>query len=430
MKTVIKNIKLQKDSYGETIQNGMIVYEDNIITYAGKRFDTDVSEFSHVIDGKESLAIPGLINCHSHAPMVILRNIANDMTLNDWLFDHIIPTEAKLKNDDYYWGTMLAACEMIASGTTCFCDMYLNMEQCAQAVIDSGMRANISKNTLTSDRALERGLIFDEKSFRSFINEYNGAGNGRIKTSMEIHSLYLYEYDMIKRSVELAVDTSQPIHIHILETLFEKESMEAKYKKRVLETLNELGIFQVPVIAAHMVHIDDKDIEFLKGRAVYPVHNPTSNLKLASGVSPVDRMLKAGIKVCIGTDGAASNNNLNMIEEMHIASLIHKGVNMDSKCVNAKETFEMATKNGAEALGFKTGKLEPGFLADIVLLNETGYHNIPGNGDTVSRLVYSMQGSDVNTVIIDGKTVMRNNEIIGMDTEKIIYEVKRIRNGL
>ncbi|HBN84242.1 MAG TPA: N-ethylammeline chlorohydrolase [Clostridiales bacterium] len=360
----------------------------------------------------------------------MLRNIANDMKLEDWLFGRILPLEANLQGDDYYWGTMLAACEMISSGTTCFLDMYLDMEQCAQAVLDSKMRANISKNTLTSDKKTDRGTIFDGKAYEQFVKKYRGAGNGRITTSMEIHSLYLYEPELIKQSVDLAVETNSIIHIHVLETQDEKKNIEAKYKMRALEAMDRMGMFNVPVVAAHMVHVDDVDIQFMKDKSIYPVHNPTSNLKLASGVSPVDRMLKEGICVCLGTDGAASNNNVNMIEEMHIASLIHKGVNRDSKLVSARETFQMATLNGANALNSKIGKLEEGSPADIVLLDETGIHNAPGFGDPVEQIVYSMQGSDVKTVIIDGETVMKNREIIGLDTEKIIAEVKSIRKRL
>ena len=171
------------------MDDGMIIYEGNLITYAGKRTEAQ-GPFDQIIDGKGCIAIPGLVNCHCHAPMVILRNIANDMKLEDWLFGHIIPIEARLAGDDYYWGTMLAACEMISSGTTCFLDMYLDMEQCAKAVIDSKMRANISKNTLTSDSRIERGTLFDKQGYESFLKEYHGAANNRIRVSMEIHSLY------------------------------------------------------------------------------------------------------------------------------------------------------------------------------------------------------------------------------------------------
>jgi 5-methylthioadenosine/S-adenosylhomocysteine deaminase len=429
MKGLIKNVKLVRDAESEVMDDGMIIYEENLITYAGKRTEAQ-GPFDQIIDGKGCIAIPGLVNCHCHAPMVILRNIANDMKLEDWLFGHIIPIEARLAGDDYYWGTMLAACEMISSGTTCFLDMYLDMEQCAKAVIDSKMRANISKNTLTSDSRIERGTLFDKQGYESFLKEYHGAANNRIRVSMEIHSLYLYDYDRIKESVDLAAETNSTIHIHVLETADEKRSLESKFGKRVLETMEELGMFRVPVIAAHTVHVDDADISFMKDKRIYPVHNPTSNLKLGSGISPVDKMLKEGICVCLGTDGAASNNNLNMIEEMHIASLIHKGVHRDSKLMSARETFRMATENGGKALGFPIGKLERGYLADIVLLDETGFHNVPGSGDPIAQIVYSMQGSDVKTVIIDGETVMRDREILCMDTERIKAEVKRIRKRL
>ena len=282
--------------------------------------------------------------------------------------------------------------------------MYLHMDQVAKAVADTGIRANLSKNPLDFD---ENGKIIKEDY--SFFENWNNAENGRIKTSFEVHSVYLLM--RIKLNQQNVQKLGARINIHILETVREREDSFKKYKMSPAEIALKTGILDVPVTAAHCVHLSPKDIEIIKEKKVDVVHNPSSNLKLGSGIAKVPELLKSEINVALGTDGAASNNNLNMLEEMHLAALIHKGVNMDPTCVSAYDVLNMATVNGAKALDFEgeIGVIKEGMKADVILI-DMDKPICPVN-DLVSAVVYSVQGSDVDTVIIDGNIVMEKENL-------------------
>ncbi|GAE90153.1 amidohydrolase [Acetivibrio straminisolvens] len=376
-----------------------------------------------VIDAKGKLVMPGFVNAHTHSGMTILRNFANDLALEDWLFGNVLPVEEKLTPEDIYWGTLLGITEMIKSGTTTFADMYLHMEEVAKAVSETGIRANLCRSPLKdSNKSAEDAVRCFE-----YFKKWNNSFNGRIKVYVEVHSVYLFDEPSLKMSAQVAKQINTGIHIHVQETLKECEDSIKKYGMSPAEICCETGIFDVPVIAAHCVHLSDRDMEIIKEKGVNVIHNPTSNLKLGSGIAKVDEMLKNGINVALGTDGAASNNNLNMIEEMHLAALIHKGVHMDPTLVDASTALKMATVNGAKALGFEgeIGEVSKGMKADLILIDMDKAHLCPVN-DPVAATVYSAQGSDVDTVIIDGNIVMENRELKTIDEEKVKFNVKEI----
>jgi 5-methylthioadenosine/S-adenosylhomocysteine deaminase len=429
MNILIKNIGIiTGDHENSFIKNGNIGIRDGIIDFveapeeALKHFKADKT-----IDGNNKLAMPGLVNAHVHSPMGILRNYADDLALEEWLFGKIIPAEALLSPEDVYWGASLGILEMLKSGTTCFADMYLHMDEVARAVMESGIRANISKGPLVSGLRGNQGISVDVEGCTEFFKNWNNKGNGRIKTSVEIHSVYLYKEEALRDAAALAKQLNSGIHIHVLETKTERETILKQYGKSSAEVCLAFGIFDVPVIAAHCVHLNNIDLGILKEKQVNVAHNPSSNLKLGSGIAAIPDMLDRGINVCLGTDGAASNNNLNLFEEMHITSLLHKGVNSNPLLMNADQVIKMATVNGATSLGFgaEIGRLSKGMKADLILLDMDKPHLCPVN-NPLSAVVYSEQGSDVDTVIVDGNILMENRQMKAMDEEKIMYKVKQI----
>jgi len=371
--------------------------------------------------------MPGLINSHTHIGMSLLRNYADDLPLFDWLSKKIWPAEDKLNSNDIYWGSLLSMVEMIQSGTTTFCDMYFIMDEVAKGVEESGMRA-----------MLTRGLVEDKNDPDKKLNEarglhknWHGKANGRIRTMVAPHAPYTCSDEFLLKTIELARELNTGIHIHLSETKNEVEDSYKLHGKSPIKHVYDLGMFDVHTLAAHCVHVDDNDIELMVEKNVYPVNNPGSNLKLASGFAPVDKMLKKGIKVALGTDGSSSNNNLNMFEEINLAALVNKAVNMDAVSVPALTAIEMATINGAKALGWddEIGSIEKGKKADLILVDLNKAHLYPRH-NIISSIAYSAGGSDVDTVIIDGKIIMENRIIKTLDVEKIMFMAEKCGKDL
>jgi len=426
---LIKNIDVVTcDESCKVVKNTNIAIKENTIYYIGTD-EEKLREFKadNVIDGRNKLAMPGLINTHTHTAMTIMRNYGNDLPLEEWLFNKILPVEAKLTEEDIYWGTMLGIAEMIKTGTTTFTDMYYQMDTVAKVVEDTGMRANLCRNAFkfigNEDEMVRNQIPVCVEYFKNWHNK----ANGRIKVYVEIHSVYLCDEVGLTESAKLAKELGTGIHIHLLETFKEREDGIKRYGMNPAEVCLKTGVFDVPVIAAHCVHLTDSDFDILKEKGVSVAHNPTSNLKLGSGIANVPLMLKKGINVALGTDGASSNNNLDMFEEMHIAALIHKGVNMQPTLVTAEEVLKMATVNGAKAIGFgnEVGQIKEGYKADIILIDMDKPHIVPVN-DYISALVYCVQGSDVDTVIVDGNILMENRVLKTIDEEKVKSKVKEI----
>jgi len=375
-----------------------------------------------IINGKNFLCLPGLINCHTHAAMTLLRSYADDLPLMYWLEKKIWPIEARLTGEDVYWGTLLALIEMIKSGTTTFNDMYFYMDETAQAVEKIGMRACLARGLVGIGNQAEKGL---EES-RAFIEKWQEGAGGRIKVWLGPHAPYTCPPSYLKKVITLAQEYDVGIHIHVSETKDEIAQIEKKYKKTPVGYLQEIGLFQFPVLAAHCVHLTDEDINLLAESGISIAHNPESNMKLASGIAPVAKLRAAGITVGLGTDGAASNNNLDMFGEMRTAALLHKVVNEDPLVLPASEVILMATRDGARALGLENevGMLKPGLKADLILINLNQAHLFPRH-NLVAHLVYAAQGHDVDTVIIDGKVVMEHRKILTVDEELVRAEVEK-----
>ncbi|MBU5313935.1 amidohydrolase [Tissierella carlieri] len=414
MSILIKNIKLvPMDGKNELIESTNIYIVDNKIMHIGEiREDLHVEK---IIDGNNKIAMPGLINAHTHIGMSLLRNFADDLPLHDWLTKKIWPTEAKLNADDIYWGSLLSMVEMIQGGTTAFCDMYFFMDEVGKGLEESGMRGVLTRGLIEDDQAQ---IKLNET--RELFKNWHSRGNGRIKVMVAPHAPYTCSPDFLKESFKLAKELNTGIHIHLSETKKEVDDSFKLYGKSPIKHVYDLGLLDTHTIAAHCVHVDDNDIEIMREKNVYPVNNPGSNLKLASGFAPVDKMLKRGISVALGTDGSSSNNNLNMFEEINLAAIINKAVNLDAVSVPAISALEMATINGAKALNWdkEIGSIELGKKADLILIDIDKPHLYPHH-NIISSLAYSVQASDVDTVIVDGKIIMENRQIKTLDVEKI-----------
>lgn len=391
------------------------------ITNDPEQIDSFIRKYENkvdILDGREKLVMPGLVNTHTHSPMTLLRNIGSDLPLENWLFDEIIPREGKLTPRDIYYGSLLGQIEMIRSGTVSFIDMYEPLETIAEAVSKSGLKAVLSVAALHNDWS--SGNRITEKCFEhaeNLIKRWNGGENGRIRLACEIHSVYLYDHRLLKEVVSFAKEQALGINMHLHETQKEiRDCMEAT-GMRPVEFFESIGAFDVPVMAAHCVHTEPKDLKILRNHRAAVSVNITSNLKLASGVPPLPELLAAGIRVGLGTDGCASNNNLNLFEEMHLAGILYKGLSGDPTAVSPEQAI------GAATFG---SEIREGVDADLILIDMAAPHLTPVN-DIKSVIVYSMQASDVDTVIVAGKILMQNRELKNLDEERIIYEVKHVK---
>jgi 5-methylthioadenosine/S-adenosylhomocysteine deaminase len=426
MNILIKNATLlSMGDKEEPVENVEVAIEKDKIKYIGEVPEDFYAE--KVIDARESLVMPGLIDGHTHIAMSLFRNYADDLPLMEWLKTRIWPLEEKLTAQDVYWGSMLGVAELIRSGVTCFSDMYFFMEETAKAVEEAGIRAVLARGLVGGDN--DDGRRFEEtrKLYKSW---HNGAG-GRIKVMVGPHAPYTCSPGYLRKVVELARELNVGIHIHIAESADEVEESLKNYGKSPVRHIYDLGLFDIPTVAAHCVHLSDEDIEILAENKVSVVNNPTSNLKLASGFAPVEKMIKKGINVALGTDGPSSNNNLNMFEEMNLAAIINKSVNHDATSIPAITAIKMATVNGAKALGLEKeiASIEVGKKADLIIIDTQKPHFYPRH-NIISALAYSAQASDVKTVIVDGKIVMEDYEIKTIDTERIMFETEKAAKDL
>lgn len=411
----------------QTVIRGYMLIEGDRITYIGQDRPEGV-EGAETFDGKGLLFLPGLINTHGHAAMSLLRGYGDDMVLQEWLGQKMWPMEAKFTGEDVYWGTALSAIEMLKSGTTTFLDMYDHMDQVASVVEQSGMRAVLTRGVIGLCPPEEQQRKLDEAIL--FARNWHGKANGRITTMMSPHAPYTCPPDYIEKIVQAAHDLDLPLHTHMSETRAEVEQNVRDYGVRPAQHLLNLGLFSRPSLLAHAVHLTDEEIAMLAEHDVAVSHNPGSNLKLASGVARVPELLQAGVTVSLGTDGAASNNNLDMFEEIRLAALIHKGVSGDPTAIPAAEALRMGTVYGAKSLFLEdTGVLAAGMKADFIALNLQQAHFLPKT-DYISHAVYSAAGQDVEHVWVDGKQVVKSRECLTLDEEKILFEAQRAFEGL
>ncbi len=422
MGIVLKNIlAVLPEGEKDVVKETDIYIEGSRIAAIGRKPEGFMEE--KVIDGKDRLAIPGLINCHTHSYMSFMRNVADDLSFMDWLFGSIDPIEQKMTDEDTYWGACLAIIEMMKSGTTCFNDMQMNIHQTTRAVKESGMRAVISRG-LVGEGDNEAGQMRLSQAYE----ERDAAKDcDRLTFMLGPHAPYTCDDAYMRIISEEAKKNHMGIHVHLSESESEIQQIKEKYGCSPIEMADKNGLFDVPAIAAHCVQITESDMDILKEKNVSVVTNPASNMKLGNGFAPVPRMMEKGINVCLGTDGAASNNSLNLFHELNLLTLIHKGVNRTPQCVSAREGLRIATINGAKALGLakETGSLEVGKKADIAILDLKTPSLTPRN-NLIAGLSYSANGSEVETVIIDGKVTMENRKVLTLDEELVYQKINEI----
>lgn len=411
----------------DVIRETSLYIENDRITGIGDKPSGFTAD--QVIDGTDKLVIPGLINCHTHSYMSFMRNVADDLSFMDWLFGTIDPIEQQMTDEDTYWGANLAIIEMMKSGTTCFNDMQMNIHQTTRAVKESGMRAVICRGLVGSGND-EAGQM----RLRQAYEERDAAKDcDRLTFKLGPHAPYTCDDEFLKIVAAEAKKENMGIHVHLSESESEISQIREKYGCTPIALAEKCGIFDVPAIAAHCVQVTDEDIDILKRKNVSVVTNPASNMKLGNGFAPIAKMLDAGVNVCLGTDGAASNNCLNMFHELSLLTLIHKGTGKTPQCVSAKEGFRIATINGAKALGLEKeiGSIETGKKADLAILDLNTPSLTPRN-NLLAGLSYSANGSEVDTVIVNGQITMENRKILTMDEKQVYKKIQDIivRMGL
>jgi 5-methylthioadenosine/S-adenosylhomocysteine deaminase len=411
----------------EVIDHPLIGIKDGKIEFVtGKDNDgAHLYTAKKVLNATGSIIMPGLINTHTHLPMVCFRGLADDLPLMDWLNNHIFPAEARFVNRDMvYAGAMLAIAEMILSGTTTFCDAYFYESCVARAAIDSGMRAVVCQGFI--DLPNPNDLVKIADIAERFINKWQKEGPLLIP-ALACHSPYTCAPETLSRIKYVARKAEVPYNIHISETKDEVVLIRKRYGKTPVKYLRDLDVLDDRTVAAHCNWLEDDEIEILRDCNVKVSHNPESNMKLAAGCAPIPIMIQKGITVGLGTDGCASNNDLDMFREMGTTAKLHKVIRMDPTVMDAKTVLKMATINGARVLGLENriGSIEPGKSADIIIVDIKKPHLTPMY-NCYSQLVYSASGSDVKTSIIGGRIIMHERELLHVDLPSIMYEVKKI----
>lgn len=380
--------------------------------------------FDQEIDGEGKLLSPGFVNAHTHLAMTLFRGKAADIPLMRWLEEEIWPVEKKLTPDDAYWFSCLGLVEMIRSGTVAFADMYFYMEETARAAEQAGLRALLSCGIIAPEK--ER-IAPELATAETFARAWNGAAEGRIRTALSPHAPYTCLPEVWKEATALARELRIPIHTHVAETRDEVARMHEQTGQSPVQWLEGLGVFSVPTLAAHCVHVSEKDRNILAAHRVAAVHCPTSNAKLACGIAPVTAMLSMGVNVALGTDGVGSAGDLDMVEEMRLAALFGKLKQDDPESVPAQEVHRMATSRGAAALGWgdETGTITEGRWADGILVSRKGAHMVPGYNPLMD-LVYSAGKADVDTVFVDGRFLMLEGRLLTLDEERIKAKCKAL----
>ena len=377
-----------------------------------------------IIDATDKILLPGLVNTHTHLSMTLFRGLADDLALDEWLNDNIWPVEANLNGYYCFIGALLGAVELIKSGTTTFSDMYFYMEDVAKAVDESGLRAVLSYGMIDFGDEEKRKAEIEENM--NLFKNCNDTADGRIKVFFGPHSPYTASEELLKEVRRLADETGIGIHIHVSETQKEIDDVSAEKGLRPFEYLDSIGLLGPDVVCAHSVWLSDREIEIIKEKDVKISHNPCSNMKLASGIAPVSKLLENDICVAIGTDGASSNNNLDLIEELKTASLLQKVATLDPKVLTSDEAVAMGTINGARALGLddEIGTVEVGKKADLILIDTNCANMVPDSSNLSSNIIYAANGSNVDTTICNGQILMENKELTTLDEQEIYQKAR------
>ncbi len=410
---LIKNIRLYTGE--ETYENGAVLTDGDVIIYAGDAKTMTAPPLNGkkitVLDGGGGICMPGLANTHTHAPMVLLRGLGSGLPLGPWL-DTVVPVEGKFTPDIIYTGTVLGIMEMIRNGVTAFADMYFHCEDMIRAVLDTGIRANITRGSS------DPGGV----EYHRMLREKYADASDNLRIYMGLHAEYTSDEKTARLAAETAKELGVGVHVHVSESASEVEGCVERRGVTPVRYFERLGLFDSPAIAAHTVHLDDEERAILASHGVTSVHCPASNLYLGSGISDVKALSEAGVNVALGTDGAASNNTLDLFREMRLAALLAKHKTGDPSALSAKDVIKMATVNGMRAMGFEnTGILKAGMTADLILLDGRALH-LRGAGGIESDIVYSAAGGDVKLTMAAGKVLYCNGEYLTVDFERMRYE--------
>ncbi|MBI3671118.1 MAG: amidohydrolase [Acidobacteria bacterium] len=414
------------DAERRVLEDAAVAVRGDTIVAVGPRAELEARYVpARRIDARGRLVLPGLINGHNHAPMTLLRGLKDDVTLQDWLQNYIFPAESRNVNEEFVArGTRLAALEMIRGGTTTYADMYYFEDAIARETKAAGLRAVLGETILDfpapDNKNLAQALAYTE----NFLKRWKG--DPLIRAAVAPHSVYLCSEKTLKESAALARRYGAPILIHLSETKREVDEIRAQYGLSPPQHLEKVGVLGPDVLAAHCIWVDAADMALLARRQVGCVHNPSSNMMLASGVAPVVEMRAAGVRLGLGTDGpAGSNNDLDLMEEMDLAAKLQKVTRMDPRALGAEQALEMATIGGAKALHMEEeiGSLETGKKADLVLLGISAPHAVPMY-QVYSQIVYALKASDVETVVIAGRTVMENRRVLTLNEAEVVARAR------
>jgi 5-methylthioadenosine/S-adenosylhomocysteine deaminase len=406
------------------IENGALAIKNGKIIFVGKSASANKIQAETKIIARKKIAMPGLINCHTHVPMTLFRGIAEDQPLETWLKKTIWPLEAKLKSEDVHVGALLGCLEMIKNGTTCFADMYFREDMVAKAVEKSGLRGVLAEgiieagNKTLGEKMLNESINFAEK-FRAY-------ANGRVTTFLGPHAAYSCSPELLTKIKNKSLELNLGVHIHLAESKEMFREFEKRYNSSEVEFLEKIDFFSGHVLAAHCTNLSRKGMQILSKRGVNVAHVPIANMKLGVGAAKVKDLTDLGVNVGLGTDGPASNNTLDMFETVKIATLLQKLVYLNPKILPVYEVLRMATLDGAKALGLwkSIGSLEVGKKADVILVDLSKPHLKPLH-DIYANIVYSAHGSDVDTVIVDGKIVMENRHVKTLDEQAVMERAEK-----
>ncbi len=410
------------------LKNGYLGIDGDRINYVGK--DAPRGAYDETKDMTHKLLLPGLVNGHTHTGMSLLRGLGSDLPLHEWLFDTVFPVEDRLTDEDLRVGMELSMLEMLSSGTTAFTDMYMGAGYSAPAILAAGMKANLCRPMQSFDPDEDPMTCRRMREMLALYEAWNGAGNGRIVVDFSVHAEYTCTEKMVRAAADEAQKRGAGMHIHLSETQAEQQNCIDKYGLTPAQWFDRLGAFGGRAYAAHGVWLTPEDRTLLKERGVVVIHCPESNLKLGSGVADVPAMIDEGLTVALGTDGAASNNNLNMLEEMHMAALLHKGLRHDPTVLPLQQVLQMATINGARLQGrTDTGVLCVGKKADVVAVDMDRPHLAPCI-DPLSNLLYAAQAADVTMTMVDGRILYENGAFLTLDRDRILFEARQAAERL
>jgi 5-methylthioadenosine/S-adenosylhomocysteine deaminase len=413
----------------EPIQGAVIRVKDGFITWVGPLDETAplLSDSAEVIDARDAIVLPGLINAHAHSAMTLFRGFSDDLPLKTWLFERVFPAEARWLNPEtVYWGALLGCLEMIGSGTTTFADGYFFQDGTVRAVHEAGLRALLAQGIIDYPAPGVPDPAQNIRIGREFMERWTGF-SGLIRPGLFVHSPVTCSDQTLTLANQVSLEFSAPLQIHLSETLDEVQTLTRRAGLRPAFHLNRLGLLHPSLIAAHAIHLDDEEVALLAERGVKPVHVPQSNMKLCSGVARVSEMIRLGVKVGLGTDGCASNNDMDLFQEMDTAAKLGKVFSGDPTSLKARDVLKMATTWGAAVLGLEheVGSIGVGKRADIIVVDLKRPHLTPVH-DPFSLLVYSANGADVRDVIVNGRVLLRDRVFQTIDAREVMGRVRGI----